>query len=192
MLSTHTEMLHPAGGFLHVNLGSPCGSPSSSLLQTWLLIKAPTGSVNSAGRRMSAFPTFTPQSTREMGDLALALSTATAWRTTGGVSSSAACTPHLTNEQVFCLAPNAATFSEPPHMWVLLVSLSVFSCSSVTVGFSGSEVAASLCGVALPHGDPSGQLCSHECLQELSCPLHGGLKRPSPCGCGEHSTPSRA
>lgn len=78
VLSTHTEMLHPVGGLLRVNLGSPCGSLSSSLLQTWLLIKAPTGSVNSAGRGMSAFPTFTPQSRREMGDLALALSTATA------------------------------------------------------------------------------------------------------------------
>lgn len=185
-------MLHPAGGFLHVNLGSPCGSPSSSLLQTWLLIKAPTGSVNSAGRGCLLFQLSHLKAQERWVIWPLPSQQLQLWRTTGGVSSSAACTPHLTNEQVFCLAPNAATFSEPPHMWVLLVSLSVFSCSSVTVGFSGSEVAASLCGVALPHGDPSGQLCSHECLQELSCPLHGGLKRPSPCGCGEHSTPSRA
>lgn len=95
-------------------------------------------------------------------------------RTTGGVSSSAACTPHPTNEQVFCLTPDAATFSEPPHMWALLVSLVFFRCSSVTVGFSGSEVAVSLCGVALPHGDPqAGQLCSCECPQELSCHCMG-------------------
>lgn len=79
-------------------------------------------------------------------------------RTAGGVSSSAACTPHPTNEQVFCLTPNAATFSEPPHTWALLVSLSILSCSSV--GFSRSEVAGSLCGVALPLGDPQQGSCA--------------------------------
>lgn len=39
----------------------------------------------------------------------------------------------------------------------------------MTVGSYESEVAASLCGILLPHGDPQwAQLCSHECPQKFT------------------------
>lgn len=192
VLPTRTEMSHPTGGFLHINLGCPDPHSLLSCKPGFLLKLSLEVWTQLGGRCQSSFPTCTSQSTREMGDLALALSTATAsenYRRCFQLcclhSSSkkwAGFLSHSWCRHFFWTTPHAG----PP-------CVTVFSCSYVTIDFSGSEVAVSLYGVALPHWDPqAGQLCSYdECLQELSCPLHGGLKRPTPRGCGEHSTLSR-
>lgn len=163
--------LHPGAFHLHWDVtfcwriftyksGLPCGSPSSSLLQTWLLIKALTESVNSAVRGVSVC----------FSNLHISKHKKDGW---------------------FSSCPlNSFSFREPQEVFpallpaLLVWQINRFSSSFLMLPlflnhptyFSGSEVAASLCGVALPHGDPqAGLLYSYECPQELSCLLHGCL-----------------
>lgn len=94
--------------------GLPSVSPSSSPLPTRLLIKAPAKCEHSWSGACFLFQLArdcTSQSTREAGDLAPALLQQLQLRgTTGGASSSAACTPCLTNEQVFFLGSLGCLF----------------------------------------------------------------------------------
>lgn len=160
--------------------GLPCASPSSSLLPTWVLIKASAESVNSAGVGVGVCLLFqlavdcTSQSTGEAGDLAPGLFQQLQRQgATGGISSSAACTPHLTNEQVFCLTPEAASLSEPPHVgppFVISCCLLFLCGCTFPWKWSGSFLVwgnFATCRSAVR------QLCSCECPQELNCHCTG-------------------
>lgn len=151
-------MSHLAGGFLRVNLGCPVpplpllscqpGFLLKLLLKVWTQLEE--GSVSFSNLLYTAhlkarerqviwpLPSSNSYSFREPQEVFPALLPALLIWQMSRFSASLLMLP---------LCPNH-------HTWALLLSSSVISCSTVTVGSPDSEAAASLCGVSLPCRDP--------------------------------------
>lgn len=142
-LSIPTEVSHLAEGFLHVNLGCPVAPLPLLSCQPGFLLKIPLKVWGQLGEVCVLFQLAldrTSQSKREAGDLAPALFQQLQLQgTTGGVSSYAACTPCLTNEQAGflpcsrgCLFVQTTTRG-PSFCHHLLLALPLWPCVPLKV-----------------------------------------------------------